>query len=148
MGILRNFGHVMVDLGPDRRREPVGDNGQAYFPAIPASFRGQKVDAWLDADGYELVSPGMQRALDGDSLYLAVRKTAGRLAGRVQDEEGRPIAGALLSVAGTSTASDATGYFELTIPPVVCKESCRFKQLPPALDRVIPTWCLAATTRP
>ena len=114
--ILRNFGHVMVDLGPDRRREPVGDNGQAYFPAIPASFRGQKVDVWLDVDGYELVSPGMQRQLDGDSLYLAVRKTAGRLAGRVQDEDGRPIASAVLSVGGTSTTSDATGYFELTIP--------------------------------
>jgi hypothetical protein len=50
------------------------------------------------------------------SIYLAVRKTAGRLAGRVQDEDGRPIAGAVLSVAGTSTTSDATGYFELTIP--------------------------------
>ena len=114
--VLRKSGHIMVDLGPDRRREPVGDNGQAYFPAIPAIFRGQKVDIWLDADGYELVSPGMQRQLDGDSLYLAVRKTAGRLAGRVQDEDGRPISGAVLSVAGTSTTSDATGYFELTIP--------------------------------
>ena len=29
----------------------------------------------------------MQRQLDGDSLYLAVRKMAGRLAGRVQDED-------------------------------------------------------------
>lgn len=114
--VLRNSGYVMVDLGPDRRREPIGDKGQAYFPAIPAGFRGQRVAVWLDADGYELVSPGTQPGLDGDSLYLAVRKTAGRISGRVQDEGGRPIAAAVVSVAGISTTTDATGHFEVTIP--------------------------------
>lgn len=114
--VLRNFGYVMVDLGPDRRREPISDKGQAYFPAIPASFRGQKVAVWLDADGYELVHPGMQPPLDGESLYLAVRKTAGRISGRVQDEGGRPVEGAVLSVSGISATTDATGHFDLTIP--------------------------------
>ncbi|MGH8590415.1 MAG: carboxypeptidase-like regulatory domain-containing protein [Gammaproteobacteria bacterium] len=114
--VLRNVGYVMVDLGPDRRREPISDKGQAYFPAIPAGFRGQQVAVWLDADGYELVNPGTQPRLDGDSLYLAVRKTAGRISGRVQDEGGRPIAAAVLSVAGISATTDATGHFEVTIP--------------------------------
>jgi len=25
---------VVLDLGPNRRREPIGDRGQAYFPAL------------------------------------------------------------------------------------------------------------------
>jgi len=85
LGCKRCKGCVLLDLGPDRHREPIGGNGQAYFPAIPASFREQAVIVSLDSDVYEPANPGQKHKLDGASLYLPVRKKAGRVAGRVQD---------------------------------------------------------------
>ena len=37
--VLRNSGRVVMDLGGDRRSEPIGENGQAFFPAIPHCVR-------------------------------------------------------------------------------------------------------------
>jgi hypothetical protein len=113
--VLRDEGSVLLDLGTDRRREKIGDKGQAVFSEIPASFRGQTVNLALDADGYELVDPRPRR-LNGNKLYLSVRKSSVRFIGRVQDEDGNPVVGATIEVAGLSTETRSTGRFELLIP--------------------------------
>jgi hypothetical protein len=38
--VLRKSGQVVLELALERRREPIGENGEAYFPAIPVNFRG------------------------------------------------------------------------------------------------------------
>ncbi|HKP04492.1 MAG TPA: carboxypeptidase-like regulatory domain-containing protein [Chthoniobacterales bacterium] len=113
---LRNSGHVVLDLGPDRRREPIGENGQAYFPAVPAAFRGQPVLASVESDSYEPVKPGEMQRLDSSRIYLPVRKKSAVISGRVQDRDGNPIPGASLSIAGISATSDAAGRFEFALP--------------------------------
>ena len=114
--VLRDSGFVLLDLGPDRRRQPIGPQGQAYFPAVPAGFRGQEVLVGLEADDFELAAPGAKTRLDGPSVYLPVRKKPGRIAGRVQDDSGNPIPGARVAAAGLSASTDASGRFELVIP--------------------------------
>jgi hypothetical protein len=93
--VLRNSGRVMLELGPDTRVEPIGDNGQAYFPAIPANFRGQDVPAWVESETYESVDPGAKRRLDGTTLYLVVQRKIlhYKLAGTVSDPAGNPLSG-------------------------------------------------------
>lgn len=112
--VLRNAGVVWITLGADRRQEKIGDKGQADFKNIPNGFRGQDVPIWVEADGFETVDPEQKHKLDAESLYLAVRRKAVRLTGRVQDEAGQPIAGATIRAAGLSTESDAGGHFALT----------------------------------
>lgn len=114
--VLRSSGYVILDLGPDRRREPVGANGQAFFPAIPTKFRGQDVSLSLDGADYEAIDPGQRRRLEGTSLYLPVQRTQGSISGRVQDENGKPVPGAVVKTAGLSTTTDSDGHFEFTIP--------------------------------
>jgi len=115
--VLRDKGSVMLDLGGDRRSEPIGAKGQAYFPEIPASFRGQTVNVSLDGvDGYELADLDPKRRLEGTSLYLPVRKKPAHFAGNVQDEEGSPVAGANVSIAGIQTTTNAIGRFEILVP--------------------------------
>jgi hypothetical protein len=114
--VLRDSGRVFLDLGAEHRSEPIGANGQAYFPAIPANFRGQEVLAWVESETFDPVGGAQKRRLEGASLYLTVRKKSGRVAGRVQDQEGNALAGAEVRVAGVSTSTDSTGHFELTIP--------------------------------
>lgn len=114
--LLREQGSVLLDLGGDRRSAKIGDKGQAFFPEIPANFRGRKVNASLDAEGFELLDPFRERHLDSASLYLAVRKKPGRLTGEVQDGAGNPVLGATISVAGLSATTDPFGHFALAIP--------------------------------
>jgi hypothetical protein len=110
--ILRATGSV----GTDRRRAPIGNEGQAFFPEIPASFRGQMVNLSLDAAGYEMATSKHRFRLDGTSLYLPVRKKAGRISGRVQDENGNPVSGVRIAVADLETSTDSFGRFALVIP--------------------------------
>jgi Carboxypeptidase regulatory-like domain len=114
--VLRNSGRVFVDLDGDRQSRSIGENGEAYFPAIPDRFRGQEVPIWVDATGFESTTANQKERVDGASLYLPVRKKSGHVSGRVQDQDGNPISGAELSVAGVLTHSDASGHFELIIP--------------------------------
>jgi hypothetical protein len=114
--VLRNSGYVFVDLDGDRRSQPILENGQAYFPAIPDRFRGQEVPIWVEAKGFEPTKTDQKERVDGASLYLAVRRKSGRVSGRVQDQNGNPIADADLSLVGLSTHSDSSGHFEFVIP--------------------------------
>jgi hypothetical protein len=114
--VLRNSGDVLLDLGLDRRRQPIGAEGQAYFPAIPATFRDQEVPIGVQSEGFEVSDPKKKYRLDGGSIYLMVNKRAGHLSGRVEDDNGNPISGATIHVAGLSTISDSVGHFEFVIP--------------------------------
>lgn len=91
--VLRNSGRVMLELGPEPRGEPIGENGQAYFPAIPANFRGQDVPAWVESETYESVDPRAKRRLDGTALYLVVQRKIlhYKLGGTVSDPAGNPL---------------------------------------------------------
>jgi hypothetical protein len=115
--VLRNSGEAFMDLAGDRQHKQIGDQGQAYFPAIPASFRGQDVRIWVDSEKFESTDPGKKLKLDGPNLYIPVRRKAGRISGRVRDENGNGIPGAQVHVAGLSAGVDAaSGHFEFTIP--------------------------------
>lgn len=93
--VLRNSGSVVIELGPEVKRAQIGENGQAYFPAIPTNFRGQQVPAWLESETYEAVAPKMSRSLDGSVLHLEVKRKLSQyqLAGTISDEAGNPISG-------------------------------------------------------
>jgi hypothetical protein len=114
--VLKNSGYVVLDLGPDRRREPIGERGQAYFPAIPANFRGVEVRLSVDAEQYETREADQKQRLDKESLYVTVLKRAGRISGRVQDEHGNPIRDAEIQVADLAGQTNSTGSFGLVVP--------------------------------
>ena len=120
--VLRNSGRVIMDLGLDRRSEPIGEHGQAFFPAIPANFRGQNVYIGVESADFEMINAGRELRLNGANVYMAVRRKSGRISGFVQDNDGKPVFGALVSVAGVSTTTDTFGRFDFTIPGNLLKE--------------------------
>jgi len=113
--ILRGRGKVVMDLRGNRRLEAIDEKGAAHFPGIPAEFRGQEIPISLEAEGFERADRG-SRKLAGDSLYLAVRRSAGRLVGVVKDEQGEPVVGAAVEVEKFAGKTDAAGWFNVTIP--------------------------------
>jgi hypothetical protein len=111
---LLNQNYVVLDLGPDRRQEAIGDRGQAHFPAVPATFRGQLVAISIShASVYE---PVVERVRLDTSVYLPVRQRGDKVIGYIEDTDGHPVQGATVEIAGLSTMSDASGRFELFVP--------------------------------
>lgn len=120
---LRNQGKVVIDLGSRRSEEAIGGRGEAVFSEIPSKFRGQEVPVWVDAKGFEMVDSNVRKRLDGSSLYLAVKRQAVTVHGRVQDkEDAEPIAGARIRVREIATTSDAAGLFSFEVPGNLVKE--------------------------
>lgn len=114
--VLSSEGDVFVDLRGDRRQTPIQAQGQAYFPAIPASFRGQTVDIWVRSTNFESV--GARRIkLGSPSEYLEVRRRSGRVRGQILSDQPACIAKATVFVADFPAKVDAaSGWFEVVIP--------------------------------
>ena len=118
--VPKDAGTVVLELGPEQKTAQIGDGGQAYFPAIPANFRGQQVPAWIKSESYESVDPGAKQLLSGSVLYLTVRKKVHYfpLAGVITDQAtGNPLPGVRVSVPEYHVENDtnADGHFELQI---------------------------------
>jgi hypothetical protein len=114
--VLRNRGHVWLDLGADKRTEVVGDKGEARFVGIPADLRGREMALSLVDDSYELVQPGLAIRLDQDAVYAAIRPRQLPLIGYIADERGRPLPRARATMAGVAATTDQDGRFELVLP--------------------------------
>jgi hypothetical protein len=117
--VLRNSGHVAIQEGPEVQRELVGENGQAYFPAIPVNFRGQEVPVWIESDEYEVVDAQKNQRLEGLALDLTVKQKVKhyKLAGYISDRIGDPIAGVGVTLPdyNVETETSQDGHFELEV---------------------------------
>ena len=115
--VLQNSGEVLMDLGGDRQKAAIGEQGQAYFRAIPANFRGQEVLAWVSSDKFESAEANKKYKLDGQAIYLAVRRKAGRLYGLVESDDPKCLVGVQLRVAGLAIPMNPdSGRFDVSIP--------------------------------
>jgi hypothetical protein len=114
--VPKDSGEVFMELGPEVRKQQVGQDGAVYFTNIPPSYRGQEVALWVNSKEFESVHPDQKYPLKGDTLQVEVRKKAGKLSGRVQDENGNPLSGVKIRLAGLSTTTDPAGHFEVVIP--------------------------------
>ncbi len=117
--VLRNSGRVMLQLGPDARSEQIGEKGQAYFPAVPATFRGQEVPAWVESESYESIDPRTKRRLDGVTLYLTVQRRVEhyKLAGTISDASGSPLVGVRVALPEyhVEAKTNRDGRFEVEV---------------------------------
>lgn len=114
--VLKNSGRVVMRLGLEPRSEPIGADGQAFFPVIPASFRNQSVPVWVESDEFE--SGGDTKTLTVPSIDLTVRRKGGKVSGRIEEDKDTfiPIPGAQIRIADLMVKAGPGGEFEMTIP--------------------------------
>jgi hypothetical protein len=115
--LLRNSGKVVLRLGLETRSEPIGADGQAFFPVIPANFRNQSVPVWVESDEFEITGDA-QRQLTAPSMDITIHKKSGTVSGRIEEENKVfvPIPGAEIRVAGITAKAGPKGEFDLVIP--------------------------------
>lgn len=114
--VPKDSGEVLMELGPEIRKQQIGPDGAVYFTNIPPSYRGKEVELWVNSKQFESVHPDQKYPLKDDALQVEVRKKAGKLSGRAQDENGNPLPGVKIQVAGLSATTDSAGHFEVVIP--------------------------------
>jgi hypothetical protein len=114
--ILRGSGYILLDIGGERKKRPIGNDGEVVFSEIPANFRGQEVAVTLDADGYDLYDSHQKAHLTESSVYVEVHKKPGSVRGYVHDDEGKPLQDVSIALAGLTAQSNQNGYFEIDIP--------------------------------
>ena len=140
--VLRGSGYIMLDIGGERKKRPIGNDGEVVFSEIPANFRGQEVPIALDADGYELVDAYQKANLTESSVYVEVRKKPARITGYVHDDEGKLLATVNIVVAGFTASTNQDGYFELVLPGEQLQPSLTLKAVAPGFepwsDTVVP----------
>ena len=140
--VVRGVGYVIVDLAGFRRKAQIGNDGEALFPEIPASFWGQEVPIALDVDGYEMMDSNQRARLSGSSIYVGVRKKSGHIRGYVHDSKWNPLPAVTVVARGLSVSTDQTGYFDLVVPGEELQPSLTLEAIMPGFlvwsDTVVP----------
>jgi hypothetical protein len=110
---LAHRGRITLEVGNDRKTEPVGEKGESRFVGIPSNFRGRSAVASLDSERYELVDGSVRVLLTGEPTTLMIRAKQLSVSGYVFDDNARPLAGARVSLAGRSATTDRDGRFDM-----------------------------------
>ena len=98
----------------------IGEHGRTNFGEISRSFLGKALPLSVKAEGYVMAHPDSSYVYDGEPIYLEVQSSCRfcKLAGTVQDIEGRLVPGLTVMVKGTELVdiTDQNGRFFIQVP--------------------------------
>ena len=118
--VLENTGKLVIDFDNDRRVAMIGQNGRTNFGEIPEKFIGKEIGIGLEAPGYTLINPKKQYPLNGNPIYISVKRDGGlgRISGIVKNRDGSIfIKDALVMIGNeTTTKTDKLGIFKIKLP--------------------------------
>ena len=117
---LITHGNVLVDLGDDRRIQPIGADGQANFFQIPSRFLAQPIQIVPLVERYVAAETGPFEVPASRVVELRLDRVpdSTRIRGSVFDASGHTVSAAHLSFGhGLAEAtSGADGQFDATLP--------------------------------
>lgn len=119
--VLRQQGYVVMDIGSERKRAPISENGEAYFQNLELS---EKVHLNIDfSEPYRSIYPDSVYTIDkSGKIYLAVAlQGINKVDGRVLYDD-KPLADVLVKIDKLSTSTDSTGQFLFEIPDSLQKK--------------------------
>ena len=122
--VLRQQGHVLMDVGGERKRMDIGANGQAFFNNLQV---GDSVRLEVDfSEPYKNTRPDSVYRIDkSGNIYLEVALPLDRIYGQVIFGNG-PVPGVIVSInASLRDTTDDLGNYELNIPEPMQKKEQR-----------------------
>ena len=118
--ILRGQGEVSIDVGSDRKKEPIDSTGQAVFLDLPGSFLGKEAVLGIIHDQpYTVIGNEKTVTLKaGEIIYLETKlegleSIKGQIFSAKTDD---PLDSVRVSIDNAATYTDEFGWFELNIP--------------------------------
>lgn len=113
--ILRGKGNVIMDIGSERKKAQIDDNGEAYFHNLQ---KGDKVRLDIDfSEPYKSKNPDSVYTVDESGrIYLDIfLQGIDKVTGIVLDND-RPLPGVTVKIGELNTLTDAAGHFSIAIP--------------------------------
>ncbi len=113
--ILRQQGFVLMDVGNERKRASINENGQAFFQNLQI---GDTVQLNVDfSEPYKATQPNKKYVIEDEgSIYLETAlQGLDKVFGTVLDGD-NPLPGVLVSIGSLRDTTDETGYYEIQIP--------------------------------
>ncbi|MBK7936625.1 MAG: hypothetical protein IPJ82_05835 [Lewinellaceae bacterium] len=136
--VLRQQGHIWLDINGERKQEAIDDKGKAVFQNLHV---GDNILLEVNfSEPYHAVRPDSLFAVpENGRIYLPVElkgldKIAGRLISRDQ-----PLSGVIVSLADVRDTSDALGNYELRIPEALQKKEQQVQFFKPGYNMRIET---------
>lgn len=94
--------------------------------SLPGYLRGQSLEVLFTARYYDTLRTTMDLGFGvsaNKALYLKRDNTFALFHGHIIDEEGNPVEGALVSLAGQTATTDSEGLFSITLPDEIQAET-------------------------
>ena len=136
--VLRQQGHIWLDVNGERKQEAIDDKGKAVFQNLHV---GDSILLDVNfSEPYHAVRPDSLFAVpENGRIYLPVElKGLGFIAGRVIFQD-QPLPGVIVSLADVRDTSDALGHYELRIPEALQKKEQQVQFFKPGYNMRIET---------
>ena len=117
---ILNYGSIIIDVGEQRIKNQVNDNGEVSFPGLSSRFVGQTVHIIPQIKNYKIKGSSSFTIPESRIIYLQLeeRKDSTIIRGRVVDENNDPIDSVLIDIGSglASSFTDENGIFNLIVP--------------------------------
>jgi hypothetical protein len=90
---ILNKGLMIVDLGDQRLRKALNENGEVNFPGVSSKFLGRTINIIPQVEGYKIKGSSSIKIPEDRIIYLELeeRRDSTLLRGRVINESGNPV---------------------------------------------------------
>jgi hypothetical protein len=117
---ILNKGLMIVDLGDQRLRKALNENGEVNFPGVSSKFLGRTINIIPQVEGYKIKGSSSIKIPEDRIIYLELeeRRDSTLLRGRVINESGNPVDSVFIDIeSGLVTArSNEHGDFSVIVP--------------------------------
>ena len=118
--IILNYGSLIIDVGGQRIKNQVNENGEVSFPGLSSRFLGQTVYIIPQIKSYKIKGSNSFTIPESKIIYLELeeRKDSTLLRGRVVDENSNPMDSVFIDIGSglASSLTDENGIFNLIVP--------------------------------
>jgi hypothetical protein len=115
-----NNGNVIIDIGEQRIKKQLNENGEVSFPGISSRYLGKNVIIIPQITRYKIKGKNSFIIPDDRIIYVELeeRKDSTLLRGRVINESGDPIDSVFIDIESgfASAMTDARGNFNVVVP--------------------------------
>ena len=115
-----NKGYLIADLGDQRVKRDVGENGEVLFAGISSRYNAKDIYLYPEVPGYEALDKNPVKIPSDHIIYFKIieKKDTTLVRGTVIDQDGNSLSNILIDFESGLAAgkTDENGKFKINVP--------------------------------